>query len=160
MKKSELKNGCVVELRNGKQYIKINEALINIENVGWLDLDVYDDEKLTYENSVKGAEYKRPEFDIVKVDNSNHLITNWTWEREGKSILTDKEKAYLKAVIEPVKDRVKYIRKRRITYDFIYIGLDKMDGFDCMFLYEFTPNSEFKGMELGKEYTLKELDLE
>lgn len=177
MKKSELKNGAVVETRNGTKSIKIDNTLVNFYifndkiSCGWLKFDDYN-EDLTY----KSVDEEEKEWDIMKVNNNvtnekvhcfyaiynvfNTQKDTWTWEREGKSILTDKEKAYLKAVIEPVKDRVKYIRKRRITYDFIYIGLDKMDGFDCMFLYEFTPNSEFKGMELGKEYTLKELDLE
>ena len=76
-----------------------------------------------------------------------------------ENILTDKEKAYLKAVIEPVKDKVIFIQKVEYSISqkqFVYIDL--VDG--GMDTYTFEKNTQFINMELDKEYTLKELGLE
>lgn len=81
-----------------------------------------------------------------------------------KNILTDEEKAYLKAVIEPIKDNVEYIYKggdSKSEYIFIgYIRLYPCDYKGLMFLYDFEKNTQFKNMKLDKQYTLKELGLE
>ena len=178
MNKSELKNGCVVELRNGAKCIKIEDILLivyenNEDSFDWVKLDNYNDDLTSVDNDV-------PEYDIVKVDNDvtfdysnmkycakaiiNHFSIpstqtyKWTWERK-EDILTDEEREYLKAVIAPVKDKVNFIQK--IAYylpqlQYIYIDLDKNN----IGLYQFEKNTQFKGMELGREYTLKELGLE
>lgn len=78
-----------------------------------------------------------------------------------EDILTDEERNYLKAVIAPVKDKVNFIQK--IEYSTLilpkqYIYIDLNERF--MNLYPFKSNTEYKGMELNKEYTLKELGLE
>ena len=76
-----------------------------------------------------------------------------------ENIITDKEKAYLKAVIEPVKDKVIFIQKVEYSISqkqFVYIDL--VDG--GMDTYTFEKNTQFINMELDKEYTLKELGLE
>ena len=83
MKKSDLKNGCVVELRNGDKGIKID----------------------------------------------NILLVNFI----TKSI---------------------YLTRQQ---EFVYIDLG---GCNAINLYEFPSNTQFKGMKLGKEYTLEELGLE
>lgn len=178
MKKSDLKNGCVVELRNGDKGIKIDNILLIVrENskdiFSWLKLNDYNN-NLTFPFKDLG------EYDIVKVDNDvtfNYFNTEycakaigyyscrvstktdkWTWERK-ENILTDKEREYLKAVIEPIKDKINFIVKLE------YIALQKQciriqlnEG--CMELYPFDTNTQFINMELNKEYTLKELGLE
>lgn len=175
MNKSELKNGCVVETRNGTKYIKIDNTLVNFYifkdkiSCGWLKFDDYN-EDLTFKK-----QFEEKEWDIMKVNNSvikerycfssihnafNAQKDTWTWVREEKPkcILTDEEKAYLKAVITPVKDRVNFIQKlenNTLPKQFIHIELDK----DYMILYYFVPNTQFKGMKLGRAYTLKELEL-
>lgn len=178
MKKSDLKNGAVVETRNGTKSIKIDNTLVNFYifndkiSCGWLKFDDYN-EDLTY----KSVDEEEKEWDIMKVNNNvtnekvhcfyaiynvfNTQKDTWTWIREEKPkcILTDEEKAYLKAVIAPVKDRVNFIQKVEyhiLKNQFIYIDLN--DG--CMNLYYFEPNTQFVNMDLQEEYTLEDLGLE
>lgn len=79
-------------------------------------------------------------------------------------ILSEKEKEYLKSIIRPFKDRVEYIEKKSIgTLYFIAIAI-KSIAIDCsietIYLPYFEPKSKmYEGMELNKEYTLKELGL-
>lgn len=78
-------------------------------------------------------------------------------------ILSEKEKEYLKSIIRPFKDRVEYIEKSIGTLYFIAIAI-KSIAIDCsietIYLPYFEPKSKmYEGMELNKEYTLKELGL-
>lgn len=76
--------------------------------------------------------------------------------KEKEEILDDIEKEYLRAVIKPFRDRVKYIEKN--TYyekEFIEICVNgERIGLPC-----FKENTMYKGMEKYKEYTLEELGL-
>lgn len=75
-------------------------------------------------------------------------------------ILTDKERDYLKGVIYPVRDKVEEIIKfRNSTFSIEYIKIYLKDC-DNISLYKFETNTQFKGMEANKEYTLKDLGLE
>ena len=83
-------------------------------------------------------------------------------------ILSEKEKEYLKSIIRPFKDRVEYIEKKKNINSegtFYYIGIIvKHIAIDCfseaIYLPYFKPESKmYEGMELNKEYTLKELGL-
>lgn len=78
-----------------------------------------------------------------------------------ENILTDKEREYLRNVIEPFKDKVRIIQKMQ-TFSTImrrhFIGVCLYD--DYLTLYNFEENTQFKGMELDKEYTLEDLGLE
>lgn len=83
-------------------------------------------------------------------------------------ILFEKEKEYLKSIIRPFKDRVEYIEKKKNINSegtFYYIGIIvKYIAIDCfseaIYLPYFKPESKmYEGMELNKEYTLKELGL-
>lgn len=60
--KKDLKNGAVVTTKEGKNYIKIDNTLINLKTGGYLDLDDYTDDLKN-----KCAVYD--EFDILSVDN-------------------------------------------------------------------------------------------
>lgn len=103
MKKSDLRNGTIVELRNGDKYILLfdccderhrNDLLISLNNGGCLYLSSYD-ESLEDEDD----EY----FDIMKVcqreyvgDNiCSHILKqnedNWTWIREEETVMTISE---------------------------------------------------------------------
>ena len=75
-----------------------------------------------------------------------------------EEILDEKEKEYLRAVIKPFRNRVKYIKKN--TYyeyekEFIVICVND----ESVFLPYFKKNTMYKGMEEYKEYTLEELGL-
>jgi hypothetical protein len=89
-------------------------------------------------------------------------------EIEIKDVLDEKEKEYLKSIIIPFKDRVEYIEKKKNinsegTFYFIAIAI-KSVVIDCLsetiYFPYFKPESKmYEGMELNKEYTLKELGL-
>lgn len=89
-------------------------------------------------------------------------------EIEAKDVLDEIEKKYLKSIIRPFKDRVVSIEKRKNINSegtFYYIGIIvkhiAIDRFsEAIYLPYFKPESKmYEGMELNKEYTLKELGL-
>mgnify|MGYP001302655222 CR=1 FL=1 len=78
-------------------------------------------------------------------------------KEKNKPILDDEEKEYLSVVIRPFKDKVKYIRKCCTSRgEYIEIGILN----DSAILPYFNKNTMYKGMELEKQYTLKELGLD
>lgn len=103
---------------------------------------------------------------VVKQKHFKSLPNNYTGTIEvengfiqEKEILDDTEKRYLKAVIRPFKNRVRYISKED-CYDgdcYISIGLDH--GEDINLPY-FKKRTMYNGMEEDKKYTLKELGLD
>lgn len=73
-------------------------------------------------------------------------------------ILDNIEKKYLRNVIRPFKQRIKSISKKTWMDDREYLTFDLKD--ECSFtLATFKKGTMYKGMELRKEYTLKELGL-
>ena len=79
-----------------------------------------------------------------------------------KPILDEKEKEYLSQVIRPFKDQVISIAKRSANYgEFIDIMIDEGEIGDCgnIYLPYFKPDSMYKGMKVGREYTLEQLEL-
>lgn len=75
-----------------------------------------------------------------------------------KPILDDAERRYLKAVIRPFRDKVKYICKRsRLSgkAEYIIIALDD----DYTYLPCFKTDTMYQGMEHNRRYTLEELGL-
>ena len=74
-------------------------------------------------------------------------------------ILDETEKRYLRGVIRPFKDKVKYIKKyfsRTVGKEYLQVKL-KEDR--PMNLPYFEVNAMYKGMKKEKEYTLEELGL-
>ena len=88
----------------------------------------------------------------------------WLEKDDGKeckpTILTDKEKDYLSAVIKPFRKRIEYIEKTDNYYvdgkQFLSIGLVTDDH--C-YLPFFKKGTMYKGMEANECYTLEELGL-
>ena len=83
--------------------------------------------------------------------------------KKAKSILDEKEKEYLSAVIKPFRDRVIYIRKYRFNQD-EYIGMyikyyAETDENEMITLPVFKEGTMYKGMETNRRYTLEELGL-
>lgn len=75
-------------------------------------------------------------------------------------ILDDKEKEYLKKIIKPFRDRIKYITLEK-SYDdsndvYIIVYLENDDSMD---LPNFKKGTMYKNMEVNKEYSLEELGL-
>ena len=102
----------------------------------------------------KSVEIYREDFDIFSP--ACNVFTKWLEEEYKPKILTDKEKAYLSALIKPFRNNVKFIRKMRsIAKEFILIEL-KCNVFSLPF---FEAETMYKGMEVNKKYTLEELGL-
>ena len=84
----------------------------------------------------------------------------WLEEEYDPKILTDKEKAYLSAVIKPFRKDIEYIEKFKSNYvgkEYIYIVMKKDDDY-CK-LPRFFKGTMYKGMEVGKKYGLEELGI-
>lgn len=89
-----------------------------------------------------------------------NAVGNWLEEEYVPDILTEKEKAYLSAVIKPFRKDIEYIEKFKSNYvgkEYIYIVMKKDDDY-CK-LPRFFKGTMYKGMEANREYTLKELGL-
>ena len=101
------------------------------------------------------------EYRCLDVEASKKFF-EWLEEDDGEEnkpqILTEKEKAYLSAVINPFREKVKYIQK---CFDlgskaYIYIYVKKCGS---MIFPTFRKGTMYKGMEVNKKYTLEELGL-
>lgn len=95
--KKDIKNGAIVETRNGQRFLKIDKTLLNMTMDGsFIALDGY------YDN-LKHSRYADSEYDIMKILNPHNNIFKeescnlavwsvkklgkyvvWTWEREEK----------------------------------------------------------------------------
>ena len=78
-------------------------------------------------------------------------------------ILNEKEKEYLSSVIKPFRDRIISIRKYKFNQD-DYIGIyikyyAETDENEMITLPVFKVGTMYRGMKIGKAYTLKELGL-
>ena len=80
----------------------------------------------------------------------------WLEEEYVPDILTDKEEAYLSAVIKPFRKRVECVRKMVLKKEeFLKIYLED----ETILFPFFAKGTMYKGMEAYKEYTLEELGL-
>lgn len=82
----------------------------------------------------------------------------WLEEEYVPEILTEREKAYLSAVIKPFREDVAHITKMDITYskrEFICIRINR----ECIIFPKFAKGTMYKGMEVNKRYTLEELGI-
>lgn len=83
------------------------------------------------------------------------------WEEYKEPILDEAEKEYLGNIVKPYRDRVGFIVKTDATeYERIIIcvlGLTQHNNY--IVLPYFYKNTMYKGMEVGKDYTLEELGL-
>ena len=75
-----------------------------------------------------------------------------------EEILDEAEKRYLRGVIRPFRNKVKYIVKRHSSTIGEYIFINILNNPNIMLPY-FKEDSMYKGMKPGKEYTLEELGL-
>ena len=76
-----------------------------------------------------------------------------------KEILDKEEKEYLEAVIRPFKKKVLCIKRCQGGIDYEFIGIRYKTQSTATALPHYKNNTMYKGMELNKEYTLKELGL-
>lgn len=83
-------------------------------------------------------------------------MIGWLEEEYEHTILTDKERAYLSAVIKPFREEVETIEKTSFSG---YEQLQISDGDTIMAFPCFEKGTLYKGMEVDKDYTLEELGL-
>ena len=86
----------------------------------------------------------------------------WLLEEYSEPILDEAEKEYLSEVIKPFRDKVKFIKLP--SYDclnLIYTCIRMYDKFggEIVRLPNFKIGTMYKGMGIGREYTLEELGL-
>lgn len=103
-------------------------------------------------------------------------MLHWLSQEYKEPILTDKEKAYLKNVIEPKRDEIIYTKKtgvyKSLKADCCCVSVYLKNPFcnkDTIFVSASTPwtlldflttkDMSFEGMVMNKRYTLEELGL-
>ena len=91
---------------------------------------------------------------IIKIEEPEYK----TVYEHKEEILDEAEKRYLRGVIRPFRDKVKYIAKYHSTTIGECILIHISNNPNIMLPY-FKEDSMYKGMESGKEYTLEELGL-
>lgn len=97
-----------------------------------------------------------------------YAFMEWLDQEHVEPILDEAERAYLSAVIKPFRDRVKFLKKYKGDLNFgpkyericgqVRSEWDKnlIFSFD---LVPFRTGTMYKGMEVGREYTIEELGL-
>lgn len=92
-------------------------------------------------------------------------ILDWMAQTYKEQILDEAEKAYLRAVIKPFKDKVLHIYKTDQydeNYQYIIIVMKSIRyglNEENIAFPLFKKNTMYKGMKVDKNYTLKELGL-
>ena len=87
------------------------------------------------------------------------MMIGWLEEEYVPDILTDKEKAYLSAVIKPFRKDIKYITKKDFVIKAKEYLLIKMHDLNTAGLPLFEKGTMYKGMEVNKNYKLEELGI-
>lgn len=130
--------------------------------------DKYDLRDISYEIVSNNCKYEFVVYyNFIEIhrenfNNSNSrcgAFTKWLEEEYVPDILTDKEKAYLSAVIKPFRKDVKYIKKMDFVIKAKEYLLIKMHDLSTAALPLFEKGTMYKGMEVDKKYTLEELGL-
>lgn len=146
--KSDLKDGDIVTYRNGDKRTVVAGNLINSNG--------YISKKLNqYTNELKDLVIGE-RLDIVKVERPTQYKEVFVRKEE---VLDETEKKYLTEVISPFRKRIQFIQKRKeITEINPYLRIVFKDNDKLVFPY-ITDKTMYKGMEVNKKYTLKELGL-
>lgn len=88
------------------------------------------------------------------------IVGEYTIDEHKEQILTGKEREYLRNIIKPFKDEVKYIAKFEAgENEFIDIGYNDDLCPWIISLPGFKKDTRYKGMKTEKKYTLEELEL-
>ena len=93
-------------------------------------------------------------------------LKKWLDMAHKEPILDEAERRYLSAVIKPFRDEIVYIVKipeafpyESIEYIYIYIKNRLCGDFEKIRFPKFATGTMYKGMEVGRKYTLEELGL-
>lgn len=123
-----------------------NNAFWKIGSVCESDMVIYSTDHIWPPKEVSGREYQQ-----MTIQHNNQLLAE-------RSPLDKVERKYLKGVINPIRDKVKYIVKLAdgVMGEYIYVSFI-LDGY--LVFPDFEIGKMYKGMELGKHYTPDELGL-
>lgn len=101
------------------------------------------------------------EWEYAIYDTFLHLLDGkYEVVKISESILTEQERKYLSQVIKPFREKILHISKlsskdgESICIDICYDWEE-----DSIVLPKFAAGTLYKGMEIGKEYSVKDLDL-
>ena len=99
---------------------------------------------------------------FVKIAMFKHIFKGVTFEnspiRFRAEVLDEVEKAYLRAVLSPFRKRIDFVVKRNEALERQYIEAVLKD-FDAMSFPFFRAGTMYKGMEVGKRYSLEDLGI-
>lgn len=163
----KFKVGDEVKLNENIEYFKFGKGGVGYDEIGTIiKIDCHKDITVNFPTL---CEWKGAEEELILVNRGNFfkkLPNNFTGTLEVKNgyivekeILDDIEKEYLKNVIKPFKNRIRYITKRNYNCEKNYIVIHINDGETINFPI-FKKETMYKGMEEHKKYTLKELSLD
>lgn len=163
MKVSDLKFGDIVTTRNNQRWIVVNEYLENKQG-NYLTFDLIDENLKKTGCCGHGWDIMKVErYELFKGIQTEKLYTLTTIYERKKEILDEKEKEYLRVALKQ-KDNILWIKKNK-SYDFLdkeYISIlyddDVVAGNVVSFPY-FKKGTMYKGMKVGKKYSIKELGL-
>ena len=139
-------------MKNKEKY-DIRELIFNVlrsKNGNVKAIDIYH-----HSNRIEKIKF----LSFEHIETAINAIGSWL-EEYKPTILTEKEKAYLSAVIKPFREKVKYIVKFKRYSDkkeYLYMTMKKDDDYCTLPVFE--KGTMYKGMEADKKYTLEELGL-
>ena len=169
MKKSDLKFGMVVELKNGslclvaqvkntedilvENYLKeFNDDTIYFMNIKTSGLET---DLSCFDADLNHREGSNWDFSIVRIY-EDYTLKNLLWERK-EPLLTNEEREWLSAVIKPFRDKVDKIYIDGYSAEYLNIEFKNGDNFTSVDIDNIP--YKFEGLEKDKEYTLGEIGL-
>ena len=104
----------------------------------------------------EGEYWEKASFDTL----CNLLNGKYEVIKLPKSILAEEERNYLSQVIKPFREKILHISKLTCKGgEYICIDIRYDWEEDSILLPRFVAGTMYKGMEIGKEYSVKDLDL-
>lgn len=134
----------------------LNKEKYNLRQID-ISTKTKDGKILFYELKIRGKTIHQQTYPCgVFACDAMAWMIGWLEEEYEPTILTEKEKAYLSAVIKPFREEVETIEKASFEKD---EQLQISDGDTVMAFPCFEKGTMYKGMEAYKAYTLEELGL-
>lgn len=124
-----------------------------------------------YDNKEFYYRVKNDDLNYMYQNKSGHLLSFTNKDDKfrvlicyySKDILDIQEKRYLYNIIKPFRNQVTYIiKKEYCEYEYEYISIEYKEinnSLTYIQLPDFKCNTMYKGMEIGRKYSLKELGI-
>jgi hypothetical protein len=106
MRKSDLKNRMVVEMRNGEKYLVVDDYLFEITGKGYMTLDCYQDDLMNNSSSrYIGEEEINRSYDIMKVYQQVISLEEY-WLNDKNIIWERKKEEPVEMTFEEIKTKL------------------------------------------------------